>query len=56
MAEVRQSAVSSSVVAQQMAQEFARIFNIQWMSLPPDIMGQEHHDHHLTSSTFPLHT
>jgi lipoate-protein ligase B len=56
MAEVRQSAVSSSVVAQQMAQEFARIFNIQWMSLPPDVMGQEHHDHHLTSSTFPLHT
>jgi lipoate-protein ligase B len=56
MAEVRQSAVSSSVVAQQMAQEFARIFNIQWMSLPPDIMGQEHHDHHLTSSTSPLHT
>ncbi|HMI38638.1 MAG TPA: lipoyl(octanoyl) transferase LipB, partial [Nitrospiraceae bacterium] len=56
MAEVRQSAVSSSVVAQQMAQEFARIFNIQWMSLPPDVMGQEHHDHHLTSSTSPLHT
>jgi len=56
MAEVRQSAVSSSVVAQQMAQEFARIFNIQWTSLPPDIMGQEHHDHHLTSSTSPLHT
>lgn len=55
MAEVRQSAVSSSVVAQQMAQEFARIFNIQWMSLPPDIMGQEHNDHHLTS-TSPLHT
>jgi lipoyl(octanoyl) transferase len=56
MAEVRQSAMSSSGVAQQLAQEFARIFNIQWMSLPPDIMGQEHHDHHLTSSTSPLHT
>jgi len=55
MAEVRQSAVSSSVVAQQIAQEFTRIFNIQWMGLPPDIMGQEHHDHHLTS-TSPLHT
>jgi len=53
MAEVRQSALSSSVVAQQMAQEFARIFNIQWVSLPLDIMRQEHHDHHLTS-TFPL--
>jgi lipoate-protein ligase B len=55
MAEVRQSAVSSSVVAQQMAQEFARIFNIQWTNLPPDIMGQEYHDHHFTS-TSPLHT
>ena len=49
MAEVRKSAVSSSVVAQQMAQEFARIFNMRWMSLPPDIMRQEPHDHHLTS-------
>jgi hypothetical protein len=48
---VRQSAVSSSVVAQQLAQEFARIFNIQWMKLSPDIMGQEHHDHHLTSTS-----
>ena len=55
MAEVRQSAVSPSIVAQQLAEEFARIFNIQWMSLPPDIVGQEHHDHHLTS-TYPLHT
>jgi lipoate-protein ligase B len=55
MAEVGQSALSSSVVAQQIAQEFARIFHIQWMSLPPDIMGQEHHDHRLTA-TSPLHT
>jgi lipoyl(octanoyl) transferase len=55
MAEVRQSALSSSVVAQQMAQEFARIFNIQWMNLPTDIMGQEYHDPHLTL-TSPLHT
>jgi len=55
MAEVRQSALSSSVVAQQMAQEFSRIFNIQWMSLLLGIMGQEHHDDHLTS-TSPLHT
>jgi hypothetical protein len=38
-----------------MAQEFARIFNIQWVSLPLDIMRQEHHDHHLTS-TSPLYT
>jgi lipoate-protein ligase B len=54
MAEILQSAMSPSVVAQQLAEEFARIFNIQWMSLPPDIMGQEHHDHHLTA-TSPLH-
>jgi len=37
-----------------MAQEFARTFNIQWMSLPQDIMEQEHHDH-LTSTPL-LHT
>ena len=55
MAEIRQSTVSSSAVAQQLAQEFARIFNIQWMSLPPDIMRQEPHDHHLTSISL-LHT
>jgi lipoyl(octanoyl) transferase len=55
MAEVRQSALSSSVVAQQVAEEFARTFNIQWMSPPTDIMRQEHHAHHLTS-TSPLQT
>ncbi|MGH3056380.1 MAG: hypothetical protein ACRDL7_15505, partial [Gaiellaceae bacterium] len=55
MAEVRQSAVSSSIVAKQVAQEFTRTFNIQWMSLPPDIMKQEHLDSHLTS-TSPLQT
>jgi lipoate-protein ligase B len=55
LAEVRQSIVSSSAVAQQVAEEFSQIFNIQWMSLPPDSMGQGHHDHQLTS-TFPLHT
>ena len=55
MAEVRQSIVSSSVVAQQVAQEFARTFNIHWRSLPPDSMGQEHHDNQLTSA-FPLQT
>jgi lipoate-protein ligase B len=52
MAEVRQCAVSPSVVAQQVAQEFARIFNTQWTSLTPDVMRQEHHDHHLTSTSF----
>jgi lipoate-protein ligase B len=49
LAEVRQSAVSSPAVAQQVAQEFARIFNIQWMSLPLDVMRQEHHEHRLTT-------
>ena len=51
MAEVRQSAVSSSVVSQQVAQEFARTFNIQWMSVPPDVMTQDHREHHLTSTS-----
>jgi lipoate-protein ligase B len=50
MAEVRQSALSSSVVAQQVALEFAQIFNMQWMSPSPDIMRRKHHDHHLTST------
>ena len=51
MAEVRQTPLSSSVVAQQMAQEFARTFNIQWTNLPPDSMRQEHHGHRLTSTS-----
>ena len=51
MAELRQSAVSASAVAQQIAQEFARIFNVQWISLPHDSIGQRHHDHHLTSTS-----
>jgi lipoate-protein ligase B len=51
MAEVRQSALSPSVVTQQVAQEFAQTFNIQWMSLPPDVMRQTHHDHHLTTTS-----
>ncbi|MEO6308336.1 MAG: lipoyl(octanoyl) transferase LipB [Nitrospiraceae bacterium] len=55
LAKALQSAMSPSVVAHQLAEEFARIFNIHWISVPPDIMGQEHHDHHLTS-TSPLHT
>lgn len=55
MAEVRQSSLSPTVVAQQVSEEFARIFNIQWMSLPPDIMRQGHRDYHSTS-TPPLHT
>ncbi len=55
MAELRQSTISSSIVAQQIAQEFTRVFNIQWMSLPPDSIEQRHHDYRLTS-TPPLHT
>lgn len=51
MAEIRQSCVSSSVVAQQVAQEFARTFNIEWMSLPPEIMRQEHHENPLAATT-----
>jgi len=54
MAEVRKSAVSISAVAEQTAEEFARIFTIHWMSLSPDIMGREHRDSHF-ASTSPLH-
>jgi len=55
MAEIRQSAVSSSVVAQQVGLEFARIFNMRWTNLPPDSMKQKHPDCHLTSMAR-LHT
>ena len=55
MAEAGQSAVSPSSVAQQMAQEFARIFNIRWISLPLDVMRQRP-DHHCSTSISPLHT
>ena len=51
MAEVGQSVPSPSIVAQQVAQEFARTFNIQWMGQPPDIMKQKHDDIHLTSTS-----
>ena len=52
MAEVCRSAVSSVVVAEQVAHDFARIFNIRWLNLPPDIMGG--YDYPLTSTL--LHT
>jgi len=55
MAEIRQSPLSSSFVAQQVAREFAQIFNIQWTGLSPDIMNQEHHSPRVTS-TFPQYT
>jgi lipoyl(octanoyl) transferase len=53
MSEVRQSTVSSLIVGQQVAQEFARIFNIQWTRL--DVVEHEHHGRHLPS-TPPLYT
>ena len=53
LAEVRQSTVSLSGVAQQVAEEFAKIFNIQWMSLPPEGMRRRHHDHQHTSTSPP---
>jgi lipoyl(octanoyl) transferase len=55
LAEVKQSPVSPSVVAQQVAQEFAGIFNIRWRSISPVVMGQEHHEDHLASISL-LHT
>ena len=55
LAEARQSALTSTVVAQQVAEDFAQIFHIQWTSLSPESFGQGHHDHQ-TTSTPPLHT
>jgi lipoyl(octanoyl) transferase len=54
MAEVKKSALSSAVVAQEIAREFTRTFNIQWRGFSPDLMRQEHYDH-LTSMS-PLQT
>jgi lipoate-protein ligase B len=51
MAEIRQFSLSPSVVAQQVAQEFARIFNIEWVTPLPNIMRQEHQFDHLHSDT-----
>jgi lipoate-protein ligase B len=51
MAEVRQFSLSPSVVAQQVAQEFARVFNIEWVTPLPNIMRQEHQFDHLHSDT-----
>ena len=55
VAEIRQSPTSATVVAQQVAEEFARIFDIQWISFSPDIIMQGNREDHLTS-TSPLHT
>lgn len=51
MAEIRQSPLSISTVAQQVAHEFAQTFNVQWMHLPPKAMGQTHHRNTLTATT-----
>ncbi len=55
MTEIRQSALSPIAVAQQVAVEFARTFNMQWIDLPPDPLRQEHHDRRL-AATSQLHT
>lgn len=55
MAQIRQSAIPTSVVTQHVAQEFTRVFNIQWTSHVLDVMGQYLHNQNLRS-TFPLHT
>ena len=52
MAEIRQSAVSVSVVMEHIAQVFARVFKIRWTNLPDDVMGKKlHDDYHLTSAS-----
>jgi len=52
MAELSRSSISSSVVAQQVADEFARSFNIRWMSLPSGTIRLGHDDD-LTSTPLP---
>jgi lipoate-protein ligase B len=55
MAEIRQSALSSLAVAQQVAVEFARTFNMKWIDLPPDPLRRENHDRQLVAASR-LHT
>jgi lipoate-protein ligase B len=55
IAEIRQSPTSATVVAQQVAEEFARIFDIQWISFSSDFIMKGNREDHLTS-TSPLHT
>jgi hypothetical protein len=54
MAEIRQSPTATTTVAQHVAEEFARIFDIQWMTFSPDIIMLGNREDHLTS-TSPLH-
>jgi lipoate-protein ligase B len=55
MAEIRQSMLPPSVVAQQIAEEFARIFDMHWENLSADILKQRHHGHSRRSAV-PLDT
>lgn len=55
MAEILQPATSATVVAQQVAEEFARIFDIQWISFSSDFIMKGNREDHLTP-TSPLHT
>jgi hypothetical protein len=55
MAEIRQSPTATTAVAEQAAEEFSRIFDIQWTTFSPDITMQGNREDHLTS-TSPLHT
>lgn len=51
MAELRHSALSSSIVAEQVAQDFSHTFNIQWMNYAPDIGMREHNPKFQTSTS-----
>lgn len=51
MAKVRQSPLSPLAIAQQVAQEFARTFNIRWVDLPPSLIWQECREHSHASTT-----
>jgi len=51
MAEIGQAALASSVVVQQIARDFARIFDVQWEGLFPDILAQEQQDLRLVSTS-----
>ena len=50
MAEVRQSALSTLAIMQQIALAFARTFNMHWMDLTPDPLRQERQDRHLAAT------
>ncbi len=51
MAEFRHSTLSSSIVTEQIAQDFAQTFNIQWMNHTSDIGMREHNPKFHTSTS-----